>query len=266
MSKIYDIFTFNNELDVLEIRLNILNDYVDYFVIIEATETFSGYSKPLYYELNKNRFSKFSDKIIHYVITDTPENFNDMNCDQVILEMASNSPNVTREHLCWLKEFYQKESIKKALIGLNDDDICYISDLDEIWNYDLNISVGDNDIIKPMINLCYINFINVMTSEKWTIETNPFTGPIVTKYSNIKNECLNHLRTMSFMKDKYKYIENGGWHFNAIGGIEKKIEDFKHPVYSYSYMRSREQGSFLNEEMLPLYLKENKDKYNSLFY
>lgn len=71
--KIYDVFTFFNELDLLEIRLNILDPYVDYFVIVEATETFSGYPKPLYYEENKERFKKWKDKIIHYVIDDTPK-------------------------------------------------------------------------------------------------------------------------------------------------------------------------------------------------
>lgn len=258
--KKYDIFTFNNELDMLEIRLNILNNYVDYFVIIESTETFSGVEKPLFYDLNKERFSKFKDKIIHYVITDTPKSFNDSNCDQYVLNLASNSDNVTREHLCWLKEFYQKELIKNALAGLNDDDICYISDVDEIWNYDLNLIIED-EIYKPMINLCYINYLNVRTNENWTY----FTGPIITKYKKIKNVCLNHIRTQKKMKDVYKYVENGGWHFNALGGIEKKMNDFKHPVYTNNYMRNREAGSRVDESDLPKFLLENKEKYKNLF-
>ena len=260
MSKVYDIFSFNNELDMLEIRLNVLNDYVDYFVIVEATETFSGVEKPLYYELNKDRYAKFSDKIIHYIVKDTPKNFEDRDCDQYVLNLACNSSNVTREHFCWLKEFYQKEVIKNALIGLNDDDICWVSDVDEIWNYDLNINI-ENGIYKPMINLCYINFLNVRTNENWTF----FTGPIVTRYVNIKNECLNYLRTQRKMTDVYVYIENGGWHFNALGGIEKKIADFQHPVYTTWYMKNRENGLHIDETDLPLYLKENKIKYKHLF-
>ena len=65
--KKYDIFTFFNELELLEIRLNILNDYVDYFVLIECTETFSGLKKPLYYNENKNMFERWGHKIIHIV-------------------------------------------------------------------------------------------------------------------------------------------------------------------------------------------------------
>lgn len=277
MKKIYDIFTFNDELDLLEIRLNILNNYVDYFVIVEATETFSGVSKPLYYEINKERFVEFKDKIIHYIITDTPKDFNDKVCDQYVLKLASNTDNVTREHLCWLKEFYQKELIKNALIGLNDDDICYVSDVDEIWNYNLTINVENipnntqlfekhftkYKVYKPMITNCYINYLNVKTIEKWTVPTNPFTGPIVTTYKNIKDSCLNHLRTIR--KTECVYIEDGGWHFNALGGIVNKINSFKHPVYTINYMKGRENGSHINENGLPEYLIENKKKYKHLF-
>ena len=258
--KKYDIFSFNNELELLEIRLNILNDYVDYFVIVESTETFSGIKKPLYYEENKERFKSFSHKIIHHIIDDTPQSFEDKKCDQNILNLACNSDNVTREHLCWLKEFYQKEIIKNALNHLDDDDICYFSDLDEIWNYKLNFKIN-NEIYKPMINLCYINYLNVRTDEDW----NYFTGPIITRYKNIKNKCINHLRTKSKNTDVYVYIENGGWHFNALGGIQKKIQDFKHPVYTENYMKNREKGSRIDEKDLPEYLLLNKEKYKKLF-
>lgn len=260
--KKYDIFTFNNELDMLEIRLNVLNDYVDYFVIIESTETFSGIEKPLNYLNNKDRFKEFENKIIHYIVDDTPKDFYDKNCDQKILETASNSSNVTRDNLCWLKEFYQKEMILKSLINLNDDDVCYISDVDEIWNYKINYDVSGDNICKPKINKTYINYLNTKTNENW----DQFTGPIVTRYCNIKNECLNHLRTIPKMRDKYLYYENGGWHFNALGGIEKKVEDFKHYIYTLSYMKNRESNWVVDEFDLPNFIIENKEKYKKLFY
>ena len=61
--QIIDAFMFNNELDVLNFRLHELNDYVDKFVIYENCWTFSGKRKPLYFKENKERFSKFSNKI-----------------------------------------------------------------------------------------------------------------------------------------------------------------------------------------------------------
>jgi len=253
---IYDIFSFNNELDMLDLRLNILDPYVDKFVLVEAAKTFSGIDKPLYYEDNKERFEKFHDKIVHYRVLDSPTAFDDPNCDQEILQMALNSDTVTREHICWFIEFYQKESIKKALINLNDDDICIISDVDEIWNYNISLSPNGEEIWKPLINNCYIEYLNVKTNENWTY----FTGPIITRYENIRNNNpMCHLRVLKKFQHLYKFIENGGWHFNALGGIQKKIEDFKHPVYRNEYMEMRKNGYRVDESGLPAYILENKD-------
>ncbi|GAF78351.1 unnamed protein product, partial [marine sediment metagenome] len=73
--KIYDCFNFFNELDILELRLNILHEHVDYFVAVESSVTHSGQPKPFFLEENMDRFSKFSDKLISYKIHDTPEDF-----------------------------------------------------------------------------------------------------------------------------------------------------------------------------------------------
>ena len=59
---IYDCFTFFNEFDLLEIRLNELDSVVDKFVLVEATKTFSGLDKPLYFNENKNKFNKFEGR------------------------------------------------------------------------------------------------------------------------------------------------------------------------------------------------------------
>ena len=73
---IYDCFQFYNEIDILKIRLNVLKDVVDKVVLSESTTTFSGKSKPLYFEENKELFKEFEDKIIHVIVDDTP-----MDCD-----------------------------------------------------------------------------------------------------------------------------------------------------------------------------------------
>lgn len=261
----YDIFTINNELDMLSIRLNLLDPYVDKFVIVEATETFSGSPKPLNYDENKERYKKFHHKIIHHIVKDTPKGFDDPNCNQEYLKMALNSPNVTREHLCWLKEFYQKEHIKRALLDLNDDDICYVSDIDEIWNYNLKIDMEDGKIYRFNIDYCYIEYLNLRTNEDWTY----FTGPLVAKWKDLKNECLNHIRSPRDNKNhpRYVYLSNGGWHFNALGGIQKKVQDFTHPYYSIWEMESRKTktGNFVEEDKLPKFILENKNRLKKYF-
>lgn len=281
--KIYDIFTFFNELELLEIRLNILYPFVDYFVIIESTETFSGKPKRLIYDDNKDVFKKYKDKIIHYVINDTPvdkldllkrlENPNLGALDRQIINDALTSDNVLEGVVHWLKEFYQKESIKKALVGLNDDDMCFVSDLDEVWNPQVLIDFSRDDVYK-LRQLVYVYYLNNRSNEPWA-------GTLVTKYKNIKNACLNHLRTVS--KTKYTYIKNGGWHFTNQGGadrIQQKIEasygpeDFNTDAIK-SQIKNRMNNNkdyvgrkfkfWTDESELPHYLLQHKSNYINLF-
>jgi beta-1,4-mannosyl-glycoprotein beta-1,4-N-acetylglucosaminyltransferase len=109
--KIYDCFTFFNELDLLEMRLNILNNYVDYFVLVEATKTFSGKPKELYYLKNKEKFNKFSHKIIHITVDDMPE---------------------IKDNNRWELESFQRNAIIRGLTNCQSDDVILISDIDEI--------------------------------------------------------------------------------------------------------------------------------------
>ncbi|MDE6220450.1 MAG: glycosyltransferase, partial [Lachnospiraceae bacterium] len=112
---VYDCFQFFNELDILKIRLNVLDPVVDRFVISEATETFSGLKKPLYYEENKEMFVEFQDKIIHVVVDDTPRG----------------ADWGTHE-----RDTFQKNAVTRGLKDCTDDDIVIFSDLDEIPNPD----------------------------------------------------------------------------------------------------------------------------------
>lgn len=245
MALTYDIFTFCNELDLLEIRMEILDAHVDYFVIVEAPVTFSGVPKPLHYLENRERFAKWHHKIIHYVVEEG---------DEELMELARKSPNTATGEHYWVREFYQKESIKKALVNLKDEDICYVSDVDEIWNPNMDLMIEDA-VYKPK-QLPYIYWLNFRTSEDWL----GWTGTIVTRYKNIRDACLNHLRTDD-MTD-YVVIENGGWHFNAIGGKEAKKEAFRHPVYEDRHVwDAREVNTRFDENDLPEYILNNRKKW-----
>ncbi len=263
--KIYDIFTYNGEADILEIRLNILKDAVDQFIIVEAPTTFSGLKKPLYFEEQKNRFAPFLDKIKYFVIDDYPN-------DQEILKLADESSNVPKGGpLHWRREFYQKESIKKALTHLNDEDICFIGDVDEIWNPQILIDYTKNDVFKLKQEV-YVYYLNNKSNEDWA-------GTIITKYKNIKDNCLNHLRTTG--KTRYLYIRNGGWHFTSMGGIEEVRRKLKDSYTKESYNTNQVQNNLekrfgekdylgrsfkfnIDEKNLPEYILNNKTKYKHL--
>lgn len=283
--KIYDAFNFYNELETLEIRLNVLNDYVDYFVLVESTLTHSGLPKELFYEKNKHLFKKFEHKIIHYIINNPLKSFEDAKerlnnsktpeIEKSILKDALSSDNVPQGLVPSLRIFYEKEYIKKALVDLSDDDFCYISDLDEIWNPETFVDYSKDDIFKFKQDN-YIYFLNNRSSENWI----GWTGTIGTKYKNIKNGCLNHLRTMG--KNKFTIIRNGGWHFTWQGGIqriENKLEGYDHQEFNTQKTKSEIKIKILknidirgkhikfwkDESKLPKYILENKEKYKEFF-
>lgn len=284
MAKVYDVFTFFNELDMLEMRLDMLDPYVDKFVLIECVETFSGNPKPLYYEENKERFKKYHHKIIHHVTYDPPKSYQDLrqrildsNSDELMKQIciqALTTSNVPPGELHWLKEFYQKENIRRALVGLEDEDLCFITDLDEIWNPELDYKNIEDHKIYKLKQLAYSLYLNNRSSEPWA-------GTLLTKYKNIKNACLNHLRTPS--KTQYEYIENGGWHFTFMGGadqIKLKLESYGHQEYNNERVKSSVEENlqsnrdvlgrsefrfWIDESQLPKYIIENKQKYIKLF-
>lgn len=271
--KIFDIFIFFNELELLEIRLNILGNYVDYFVIVEATKTFTGKPKPLYFKENKDRFKKWERKIIHHVTTDTPETNTDKKCDQKILELANSNSAVPKGQVHWLREFYQKEMMKKPLESIcSDSDICYVSDIDEIWNPEIFIDYSREDVYKYKQKV-YAYYLNNRSNEAWA-------GTYATKYKNIKNNSVNDLDSEA--KTKYTYINNGGWHFTNMGGLErviKKLESYGHQEFNNSKIKSElekkinENKDFVGryfkfwveEKDLPQYLLKNKEKYKGFF-
>lgn len=248
---VIDLTYILNELDMLEIRLNILDKYVDKFIVVEFTETFSGVPKELCLNLNDERWSKWKDKIVHHVVDDFP-------LDNEIYDMAMNSPCTGNKEHYWVREFYLKESARKALKGLNDDDIVFISDMDEIWNPQTMLCPHDGEILKPR-QLPYLYYLNQRTDEDWL----GWSGTICTQYKTIKDGIINHLRTDDMTK--YTVIENCGWHFNSIGGKQKKIDASQHPIVSsQGDWNRREVNMRIEEKDLPEYLLNNKPKWKTL--
>lgn len=110
MPRVFDCFTFFNELDILDIRLAELDPLVDFFVLVEATRTFTGKPKPLYYADNRQRYERYVDKIIHVVVDDLP------------LDAPTH----------WIREAHQRNAIMRGLTQARPDDRIIISDCDEI--------------------------------------------------------------------------------------------------------------------------------------
>ena len=110
---IYDCFQFFDEEHILDLRLNILNEFVDFFVMVESTTDHQGNSKKLNFDLKK--FRKFDNKIIYIVVDDTSQ--------------AIKKPHIGGESLV---EQHQRNSLMKGLKDCHDNDLIILSDVDEI--------------------------------------------------------------------------------------------------------------------------------------
>lgn len=247
---IYDTFCFFNELDLLEIRLNILDDYVDYFVICESKETFSGKSKPLYFQENWDRFKKWKHKIIHII-----------------------APEFETDN-AFLRAGFQKNYIKNGLLDAKDNDIIYFGDLDEIWKPQ---EVKLFSFTYNLKQLNYAYYLNNRSSEEWV-------GTIMCTYMILKNSNVNTLRA-----NHDHILEDGGWHFTNMGGadqIRKKLDAYDHQEFNNIYVKSNIENRIENNEdyvgrqsdwqgkrfdfwvdesELPEYIKNNKQKYVAYF-
>jgi beta-1,4-mannosyl-glycoprotein beta-1,4-N-acetylglucosaminyltransferase len=253
--KVYDCFTFFNELDILEIRLNELDPVVDYFVLVEATKTFSGQPKKLIFHENNARYSAFLDKIIHVVVDDMP-------------------PVLTNDR--WKLEIYQRRSISRALTKCENDDIILISDVDEIPDVRILESIIERVHKESLYNdfkeLLY--YANYLLSEKVAIlyvgklihnvlkKLNSFIMPCARIYrfhhrhheyylNGYVNDDIPGMAVIRFSSFRRVFnmdahaprkiwhnsdyqIVRGGWHFSYLGGpenIKQKIHSFAHSEF-----------------------------------
>jgi len=290
MRKIYDTFCFFNELDLLELRLNILDPYVDYFVISEASVTHTGVPKPYYYEENKERFAKFHNKIIHLKIEDTPNDFINLppvknvesldgKCVSLIHNFIETQTNRfdRRSQIAYGRDFYQKECVRRGLVNCNDEDIIMFSDCDEIPNPNVLLLV-DEFLSKTSNNSPYFGFnqtgyyyyLNMLKERGWI-------GTKIGRYKDLKDYSFNEFRGQ-----KTPTLDNGGWHFSYMGGAEKvktKILAFSAQEMNNSYVienitNNIEKGidpffrstltKVVIDETYPKYLLENLEKYKHM--
>lgn len=209
---IYDCFLFFNELDILEIRFHVLDEIVDKFVLVEATRTYSNNPKPLYFEENKDRYSRFLHKIIHVVVDDYPPFIN-----------------------AWTNDIHQRNCISRGLTECQPEDLILISDADEILNPACIKKYRHTQEMLMLECLQFNYFLN------YFCVTDPFwCGAKMGPYALVKGRSIQDVRS-----DKnVKIAELGGWHFSYMGGIDKvilKTESFAHQEYNNEYYKNRKR-------------------------
>ncbi len=271
--KIYDCFTFYNELDLLEIRLNELNEAVDYFVIVEATKTQTGITKPLYFNDNKERYISFHKKIIHIIVNDMPN------------IKLNNS---------WVLENYQRNQIMRGLTNCKNNDIIFISDLDEIPNKKdfpeiinrLNKKRNIFEKTSRLINITLLNFFNLFNTPKLNLKNKIFrkinrtiekifpNKDIIelkqewyfyflngdSNHAAITTRVCKYITLKTDLKNKPHNIRNifsgnsitSGWHFSYLGGVAR-INDKLKALSDYDTINTIQE-----KERIIQKVKENK--------
>ena len=233
--KVFDSFIFFNELDLLEMRLNILNDVVDYFVLTESPFTVSGNEKPLYYQENKDRFGKFNDKIVHYVTEEIPNDFTHL-LEKTKFHVAykENDPYGTpmiNLPIRFQRALFNRNNsafgIEKA--GVTDEDLVITSDADEIINplllQDLEWFNPSNHYVAECRAFYYK--LNFLYQEDWM-------GSRLCTWKHLKNTTIDQHRQDH---ENAHRIQDAGWHFSFFGNAE----DFKLKLASYEHTENNNE-------------------------
>ncbi|MBA1339121.1 MAG: beta-1,4-mannosyl-glycoprotein beta-1,4-N-acetylglucosaminyltransferase [Pelagibacterales bacterium] len=218
--KIYDCTSFFSEHMMYDVRLNILNDKVEKFIVTEAMYSHSGKKKKLNFDI-KN-YPKFKDKIIYIVIENEPEG--------IVLE--NNNPSLQRSNSLKRIALSYDESLK-ALKDADDNDFIMLSDNDEIPNLDsLEFKNSKNDIM--LFNQLFFYY-------KFNLLYDKMIWPGTKGCKKKKLKSLSWLRNIKLKKYPFwrldtlfshaKYInmniiKDGGWHFTNLKTPEDMYEKF----------------------------------------
>ena len=238
--KIFDCFMYFDEEQVLDLRLNVLYQNVDYFVIVESIYNHKGEKRNLLF--NSQKFEKFNDKIIYLVYDKIPQ----------LVEPIKETDNEKEKDGKYImnalyRENAQRDFILEGLKSAKKDDLILISDVDEIPKLSsVNLNHIKNEIILFKQDMFYYKYNLSLPNFKWTgtkaVKKKNLFSPQWLR--NVKDRKYPFYRIDTFFSDKkyidIKIINDGGWHFSNIKSpemIEHKLRSYLFSIY-FKYSRS----------------------------
>jgi len=287
--KIYCCFQFFNELELLKLKLEELYSIVDYFVVSESNTTHSGNPKLFYFDENSDQFQKFSSKIIHQKIFDTPNDYLNLQKDSrksreynIVVDKINAQTHWNKSQSSYGRDSFEKEMLYVPLMGCQNNDIIILGDCDEIPKAKTlkNIikNFDENKIYHLQHNMFYY-YLNLRKNEPWY-------GNIVLSYKKFKENSFCEMR----QNKKGIFIEDGGWHFSYQGSIDTikhKIESFGEQSLNLNWVKNGLENNINNAIELgkdlynrpckfwiesisyathPKYLVDNQDEFSNLIY
>jgi beta-1,4-mannosyl-glycoprotein beta-1,4-N-acetylglucosaminyltransferase len=294
--KIYDCFQFFDEEMLLDLRLNIMDKYVDKFVITEANYMHNGKPKELIF--NIENFSKFKDKIIYIKVEKQPPDLFEINDSDDDIKDTRGQKLVLNGYK---RDNYQRQMAIKALENIDPEDWVIINDIDEIPNLkQINLNNINKSLILFKQKMFYYKFNLLYQSMPW------FGSKACKKKNFISPQWLRNVRQKKypfwrvdtlFSKKKYinvHIVDDGGWHFTNIKSpkdLEKKFLNYTHHYeFEQSKLKLNDLEKIVNEKKIiydhsqdqagykwgsdtklnaidlsnmPDYLKDNYKKYNN---
>lgn len=289
--KIIDCTTYYSEDLMLDIRFNILNEFVDKFIIVEAKHSHSGEKKIL--NFNINNFPKFKDKIEYLIIENEPEG---------IIKNTNESSIKRMNSLLRIEQSYNY--ISNALKDVSEEDLICLSDNDEIPNFeskDFKNSKNDIFIFKQLFFYYKFNLFYDLMPWFGTKACKKKKLNSLSWLRNLKNKKYPWWRIDTYFSNtkqtNVQIVTDGGWHFTNLKTAEeihKKLSNFGHHneydesgltvkdiqfcidnrIVNYNHLADKSDSNkytaeyklkLVNDEILPKFLVENKEKYKNWF-
>lgn len=289
---IIDCTTYYSEDLMLDLRFNILNDYVHKFVVVESLFSHSGRKKPL--NFNINNFRKFKDKIEYLVIENEPSG--------IIYNDNISSAEKRLNSLLRIEQSY--DFMMKFVNKCSDNDLICLSDNDEIPNFSSSEFKKSNKDIIIFKQLFFYYKFNLL------YKSLPWYGTKACKKKKLRSlSWLRYLKNkkypfwrfdVHFSKNKHinlDIINDGGWHFTNLKTAEEifeKYSNFGHHnefdtsgvsiksiqecidnrIVNYDHFSDKTSSNKynanykldkINDSLLPIYLIKNKNKYADWF-
>ncbi|MEO8484901.1 MAG: hypothetical protein ABI585_01050 [Betaproteobacteria bacterium] len=197
--RVFDAFPFFNELDMLEIRLNVLDEVVDRFVLVESTVTYSGLPKPLYFADHRDRFARWANRIEHVIVNDTPDTGD----------------------WRWGRERHQRDQVVRGLASCRCDDVVLLSDVDEIPEPSL-VAARRRGAYRQHYSMYYLNALQ--RREDWIGTVALFAFQL----------AVHGPENVRLRRRGFERVERGGWHFSYAmppDRIRQKLRAFSHAEF-----------------------------------
>ena len=234
---VFDCCMFHNENDLYEIRINSHWDFVDRFIVVEAGETHTGRKKDKF-NFDIDRFSKYSDKLVYVNF----ENFQDeINKYPELLDeycVRDRGPNTETDD--WIRDHFQANYLFKVMkdLGAKNDDIVYISCLDEIIKKSafeeslsrFQLPGVDYRGLRPIFGFHYYLYVYKfnLLHKHWK----DHVAGLITEFGNFNKILPTTIRDLSI--STHPHILNGGWHFTFLDGTNGELVLEKQHSWAHS--------------------------------